>query len=100
MRIGRLWAGGILLTGVMASGALSQGPAMPPATDNAQGEADQQLVENTCSACHDIAVVKAQHLTADDWAMTVDKMVGLGARLPEGSRDRIIAYLAAHQGVQ
>jgi quinoprotein glucose dehydrogenase len=75
-------------------------PAAPPAA-TASADPDQQFVETTCATCHPIAQVRAKHQGAAEWAATVDKMIGLGAPVTsEEDRDRIIAWLVAHQGPQ
>jgi cytochrome c5 len=87
-------ANGLLFACLVASAGLlhAQPAATAPATDP-----DRQLVETMCSTCHPITQVTSKTKTPDDWAATVDKMIGLGAPVTEEDRDRIIAYLATHQ---
>lgn len=79
--------------------AQHSGATQPPGQVQAPDpDPDQQFVETTCATCHPIAQVKAKHMSAEAWAVTVDKMIGLGAQVTsEEDRDRIIAWLAAHQ---
>lgn len=88
------WASGVFLACIAAPAALlhAQAPASP--------DPDRQLVETVCSTCHAISQVTAKTMSPDDWAATVDKMIGLGAPVAEEDRDRIIHYLATHQAPQ
>ena len=64
-------------------------------------DTDGQFVEATCATCHPIAQVQAKHQDAAAWAVTVDRMIALGAPVTsDEDRARIIAWLAAHQGPQ
>ncbi len=97
------WAACLAMVAASSSALLHAQPSVPaPAASpqaSAAGDADGQFVETTCSTCHPIAQVRAKHKSAADWATTVDKMIGLGAQITsEEDRDRIIAWLAAHQG--
>lgn len=98
------WALCFAMAAAGSSALLHAQPAVPAssaAPQPASGDADGQFVEATCSTCHPIAQVKAKHQSAADWAATVDKMIGLGAQITsEEDRDRVIAWLAAHQGLQ
>lgn len=92
--------GGLALC-MAASSALLHAQPPAPAAPPQDSDADRQFVETTCSTCHPIAQVRAKHMNAEGWAVTVDKMIGLGAQITsEEDRDRIIAWLAAHQGAQ
>lgn len=103
---GRHWAFALTLGIVAASSALvhAQSPAPHPAEtpeETPQQAQDRQYVETTCAACHPIVQVMARRKTPEDWAATVDKMIGMGAQVAsEKDRDRIVAWLAAHQGPQ
>ncbi|WP_157098934.1 hypothetical protein [Novosphingobium rosa] len=97
------WAACLAMAAASSSALLHAQPSTAPATvgPQASGDADGQFVEATCSTCHPIAQVRAKHKSAADWAATVDKMIGLGAQITsEEDRDRVIAWLAAHQGTQ
>ena len=99
---GRHWAFALMLAGGLASSALvrAQSPAPQPA-ETPQEAQDRQYVETTCAACHPIVQVTAKRMKPEDWAATVDKMIGMGAQVAsEKDRDRIVAWLAAHQGPQ
>ena len=57
----------------------------------------QQLVEQRCIVCHDLTRVKTIRKTKDNWQITVDRMVGKGAKLNSEERTKVIDYLAETQ---
>jgi quinoprotein glucose dehydrogenase len=62
-------------------------------TDFAPGP-EQALVQKTCTACHVSAQVTNQQHSKQEWAATVEKMIGFGAQVPDDQFDRIVGYLA------
>lgn len=71
--------------------AATTAPAAPSAEDSA-------LLEKHCSSCHAIDDVTTKSKDATAWAETIDRMVGYGAQLETGDRDRIQKFLIAHNG--
>jgi beta-lactamase regulating signal transducer with metallopeptidase domain len=57
----------------------------------------QQLLEQRCTVCHDLTRVKGTRKTKDNWQITVDRMVGKGARLNAEERTKVIDYLTETQ---
>lgn len=105
---GRFLALAVTGAAVWSALAHAQSPAPQSAPQSAPQPAetpeqaqDRQYVETTCAACHPIVQVMAKRMKPEDWAATVDKMIGMGAQVAsEKDRDRIVAWLAAHQGPQ
>jgi cytochrome c5 len=62
--------------------------------------AARTLVEKTCSSCHVISQVTAQRKTADQWAGTVDQMIGYGATISDADYPKIVDYLAKYHGLE
>ena len=91
---------------VAASSALGHAQSAAPVVAAPQpsgvpGDPDEPFVEATCAACHPMVQITARHMKAEEWAAIVDRMIGLGAQVTsQEDRDRIIAWLAAHQGPQ
>jgi cytochrome c5 len=54
----------------------------------------QALVEDRCTACHDLTRVKAAKKTSAEWKVTVERMVGHGAQLDNAEQETVIQYLA------
>jgi Quinohemoprotein amine dehydrogenase A, alpha subunit, haem binding. len=66
-------------------------PAVPTAApDIAAGKA---LFQEVCTACHDQSMVTAQRKTREDWAVTVDTMIGRGAPLTPEQAAQVVDYL-------
>ncbi|WP_293972859.1 PQQ-binding-like beta-propeller repeat protein [Sphingomonas sp.] len=54
------------------------------------------FADSHCTSCHVPAQVTSQRKTRADWAATVEKMVGFGARVPDDQFDPLVDYLAAN----
>ena len=65
---------------------------------SAAGAADlsgERLTGDRCTRCHTAErFVKAKKAAAD-WKVTVDRMIGKGAKLSAGERQSVIDYLSA-----
>jgi hypothetical protein len=53
---------------------------------------------STCTQCHDLGQVSAQHRSADEWNEIVGRMQGFGAVLDDTKKAAILAYLNANLG--
>jgi competence protein ComEA len=51
-----------------------------------------------CSTCHSIEQAVSLRQGKEDWAGTIEKMVGMGAKIPDDSYDAIIGYLTKNFG--
>jgi quinoprotein glucose dehydrogenase len=54
------------------------------------------FADKTCTACHVPAQVTSQRKSRADWAATVEKMVGFGAKVPDDQFDPLVDYLTSH----
>lgn len=63
-------------------------PAQPAAVNG------NDLLETQCSACHSLERVKSKSATADQWKITVDRMIGHGTQLTAEEETILIQYLA------
>jgi len=53
------------------------------------------LVNERCTVCHSRERIDQAQKTADEWAATVDRMIGHGAQLSAEERQAVIDYLAS-----
>ena len=63
------------------------------------GEARAVLVER-CNTCHSLELVAANHKTKDEWNITIDRMIGLGAKLNIEQQSKLVDYLSANFGAK
>jgi hypothetical protein len=53
-------------------------------------------LQRSCSSCHKLDVVRAQHLTRWEWSRELDKMTAMGAKIEH--RKQLLEYLARNFG--
>lgn len=63
-----------------------------------QDERARQLVLDVCTSCHELARVKAQALSKEEWAGLIKGMVSEGSPVSDEEMDLIVDYLARHFG--
>ncbi|WP_216321529.1 hypothetical protein [Sphingomonas quercus] len=80
-----------------AQAGIAQDPKAPPA-DGAPRLATGAQVERTCTACHVAAQFTSQRRTREQWAETVNTMIGYGAQVSDEEFEPIVNYLAANFG--
>ncbi len=51
-----------------------------------------------CATCHSAEQAVSLRQGQQEWAATIDKMVGMGAKIPDASYDPILGYLTKHFG--
>ena len=51
-----------------------------------------------CANCHSGEQAASLRQGQEEWAGTIEKMVGMGAKIPDGSYDAILGYLTKHFG--
>ena len=51
-----------------------------------------------CANCHSGEQAVSLRQGQEEWAGTIEKMVGMGAKIPDGSYDAILGYLTRHFG--
>ena len=87
----------ILLMVILIAIVVGCSPAPPPEpteTPVPTVHPGKSIVTSRCISCHDIGRVTNYKNDADGWALTVDRMVLLGATLSEEQRDAAVNYLA------
>ena len=56
--------------------------------------AAKKLLEESCTACHDLDLVSSQKLSKDEWQSVVSSMVAKGASLADKDAPVLVEYLA------
>jgi hypothetical protein len=54
-----------------------------------------ELLEQRCSACHPASRATDKKKTAEEWDVTVQRMMDKGAKLSEEEKQTLVNYLAA-----
>ncbi len=89
----------ILCPVLLLSGCLSK--ALPPVTVQLPTRTiDYQrevkpLLDKRCTVCHSRERIDQAQKTPEEWAATVDRMIGNGAQLSPEERQAVIDYLAS-----
>ena len=58
----------------------------------------QAKIKATCTQCHNASRITEQHLSRQEWSTELDKMVGLGAEVPDSDRAALLTYLSKNFG--
>jgi len=66
-----------------------------PAQRDDRGE---RVMNASCLACHDVRRIQVQAMDAEQWAKTVDTMVGKGAKVSADDLPLLVDYLVQHYG--
>ena len=67
--------------------------AAAPAGGNSDA-AGKKILEDVCTACHDLDLVSDQHLSKAEWQQVVTSMVAKGANLTDKDTPVLVDYLA------
>jgi mono/diheme cytochrome c family protein len=86
----------ILLLGLITLVIVGCSTATPEPTPVPTVHPGQSIVNNRCTGCHDLNRVTGYKADEKMWALTVDRMVLLGAALSEPQRDLVVDYLATN----
>ncbi len=84
----------ILLTGSFLVSCGSSGTTTDPFSSGATD--GQTLMQERCSVCHSLDRVITAHKTAEEWTISVDRMISHGAQLNAQEEQILINYLAAN----
>ena len=58
----------------------------------------QAKVKAACTQCHTASRITKQHMTRQKWDAQLDKMIGLGANVPDSERKAFLNYLTKNFG--
>ena len=79
----------------LAAVALTAGSLTIAAPAAADGK---QILENACTACHNLARVQTQKLTQLEWKGIVERMKGRGADVSDEDTSALVDYLVKIYG--
>ena len=83
----------VLLMGTFLVACGSSGTTPDPSGSALDG---QTIMQQRCSVCHSLDRVTSAQKTADQWTVTVDRMIARGAQLNTKETQTLINYLAAN----
>lgn len=93
---------GLTEPGAAATPSATEAATQDAAATEASGEAaaldGEALVQERCTVCHTAERIDNASKTAEEWASTVDRMIGYGAQLNDAERQAVIDYLAQAHG--
>ena len=69
-------------------------PTTPPTVAAAPAGDGAALLNERCTACHNLDRVKNAKKTSEQWAQTVSRMAGKGAKVNADEQKALVAYLA------
>jgi cytochrome c5 len=69
-------------------------PTTPPTVAAAPAGDGAALLSDRCTVCHNLDRVKSAKKTSEQWAQTVSRMVGKGAKVNADEQKALVAYLA------
>jgi hypothetical protein len=55
-------------------------------------------IKAACTQCHAASKITSQHKTREEWSDQLDKMVALGAEVPDSERASFLNYLSKNFG--
>jgi hypothetical protein len=86
----------VLLSVYLMGCASNTGGTAAPTTDlTTSSLTGEELMQATCGRCHNLSRVTTKKKTAEQWKVTVDRMISRGARLTADEETRLVDYLAA-----
>ncbi len=78
---------------VSAQNSSDDGPSKPLPSGPMQAK-----VKAACTQCHTAGRITKQHKTRQEWNDQLDKMIGLGANVPDSERNAFLSYLTKNFG--
>lgn len=81
------------------------GPTSPPPTlgdrrEEATLPDGGETIMAACAACHAIDLILRSRKSESEWRETLERMGSLGAIITDAERQRIVAYLSRHFGLE
>ena len=68
------------------------------AGQNAQPDKGEQIMNASCTTCHDLRLIQVQAMDKDAWTNNVDTMIQRGADVATADLPVLIEYLVTHHG--
>ncbi len=86
----RLWIGAAVITAMAAAVSASQTAEQP--------DKGEQLMNASCTNCHDLRPIQTQALDPDGWKSVIASMVDKGAQIDDADVPVLVNYLATNFG--
>lgn len=80
------------------SAVLSSDTTLIAARGVQQSDRAEQLVNASCTGCHDLRPIQTQALDQEGWTATVQSMIEKGAKVSQGDIPVIVEYLVRNHG--
>ena len=68
------------------------------AGQNAQADRGEQIMNASCTTCHDLRLIQVQAMDKEAWTNSVDMMIQRGADVAKDDLPVLIEYLVTHHG--
>ena len=68
------------------------------AGQGAQPDKGEQIMNASCTTCHDLRLIQVQAMDKEAWTNSVDMMIQRGADVPKDDLPVLIEYLVTHHG--
>ena len=68
------------------------------AGQSAQPDKGEQIMNASCTTCHDLRLIQVQAMDKEAWTNSVDMMIQRGADVPKDDLPVLIEYLVTHHG--
>jgi hypothetical protein len=81
---------------VLTACTMNTAPATATPTVTVSGIDAQALLSQQCSRCHPLSRVTTKSKSAQQWKITVDRMIKHGAKLTASEEQALVDYLAAN----
>jgi hypothetical protein len=78
---------------VSAQDSSDEGPSKPLPPGPMQAK-----IKAACTQCHTASRITKQHMSRQEWDAQLDKMIGLGANVPDSERKAFLNYLTKNFG--
>jgi competence protein ComEA len=82
----------VFLMGCTINTGATATETIAPSSGSLTGE---EIMQATCGRCHNLSRVTSKHKTAEQWKVTVDRMMSRGAKLTADEKQTLLDYLSA-----
>jgi cytochrome c5 len=88
----------VQLTLAVTAASIALLQAQPAKSQGLPEGEGKEIIERSCTSCHDIALVTAERHSEQQWKDLVDDMVRRGAEATDSERKVILTYLVKNFG--
>ena len=84
--------------GILLGVAVATATIAAAAGQNAQPDKGEQIMNGSCTTCHDLRLIQVQAMDKDGWTSNVETMIQRGADVAKDDVPVLIDYLVRHHG--